>query len=316
MQAPHHRPPAALYDARVAWRAFSPAPHSPGLWVAFEKPYRYGYKAYTRPEYRGRHLQKPIRLLADAYSIALGYTATVSYIELHNFPSMAAKRKPPGGLCRLLLPVRQKVAVSQPWSQSPYFPISCSERKLKALPPSSLLRHEVCTLQDFVLTLSCPDRTGLVYAVTSWLFNHGCNIQDSDQLGDPGSHRDRGVKLIGATAHYVTGDLDEGPIIEQSVEQVDHRATPLELAAVGRDIERVVPARTVRYHAGSHRGVPVRCVTITQNNHAGTTAAQGSRTPSTPRRCGGGPRSSRVPQPSARHLPTTRCGCVPGHAAE
>ena len=55
----------------------------------------------------------------------------------------------------------------------------------------------------------------------------------------------RGVKLIGATAHFVTGELDEGPIIEQAVERVDHRATPQELAAMGRDIEAQVLARAV-----------------------------------------------------------------------
>lgn len=63
---------------------------------------------------------------------------------------------------------------------------------------------------------------------------------------------ERGVKLIGATAHYVTETLDEGPIIEQGVERVDHRKTPAELAAVGRDIERVVLAKAVRYQA-EHR---------------------------------------------------------------
>ena len=60
---------------------------------------------------------------------------------------------------------------------------------------------------------------------------------------------DRGVKLIGATAHYVTEQLDEGPIIEQAVERVDHRMTATQLAAVGRDVERIVLARAVRYHA-------------------------------------------------------------------
>ena len=59
---------------------------------------------------------------------------------------------------------------------------------------------------------------------------------------------DRGVKIIGATAHYVTTDLDEGPIIEQSVETVDHTQTPDDLAAIGRDIESLVLARAVRYH--------------------------------------------------------------------
>src|SRR5208283_4682374 len=58
----------------------------------------------------------------------------------------------------------------------------------------------------------------------------------------------RGVKLIGATAHYVTNDLDEGPIIEQSVERVDHTHTPDALVAIGRDIESVVLARAVRWH--------------------------------------------------------------------
>jgi len=59
---------------------------------------------------------------------------------------------------------------------------------------------------------------------------------------------ERGVKLIGATAHYVTADLDEGPIIEQNVERVDHSLTPEGFTAVGRDIECVVLARAVRWH--------------------------------------------------------------------
>ena len=58
----------------------------------------------------------------------------------------------------------------------------------------------------------------------------------------------RGVKIIGATAHYVTPDLDEGPIIEQSVERVDHTHTPDDLVAMGRDIENLVLARAVRWH--------------------------------------------------------------------
>jgi formyltetrahydrofolate deformylase len=62
----------------------------------------------------------------------------------------------------------------------------------------------------------------------------------------------RGVKLIGATAHYVTAELDEGPIIEQVVERVDHSYTPEKLAAVGRDSECVALARAVRFHV-EHR---------------------------------------------------------------
>jgi formyltetrahydrofolate deformylase len=62
----------------------------------------------------------------------------------------------------------------------------------------------------------------------------------------------RGVKLIGATAHYVTADLDEGPIIEQDVERVDHTLSPEDFTAVGRDVECVVLARAVRWHV-EHR---------------------------------------------------------------
>ncbi len=59
---------------------------------------------------------------------------------------------------------------------------------------------------------------------------------------------ERGVKLIGATAHYVTSDLDEGPIIEQHVERISHRDTPEDLVRKGRDIERRVLARALRHH--------------------------------------------------------------------
>ena len=63
---------------------------------------------------------------------------------------------------------------------------------------------------------------------------------------------ERGVKLIGATAHYVTAELDEGPIIEQDVARVDHSRDPDDLSAVGRDVESVVLARAVRWHV-EHR---------------------------------------------------------------
>jgi formyltetrahydrofolate deformylase len=64
--------------------------------------------------------------------------------------------------------------------------------------------------------------------------------------------RARGVKLIGATAHYVTPELDEGPIIEQDVARVDHTLSTEDLAAVGRDVECIVLARAVRWHV-EHR---------------------------------------------------------------
>jgi formyltetrahydrofolate deformylase len=59
---------------------------------------------------------------------------------------------------------------------------------------------------------------------------------------------ERGVKLIGATAHYVTADLDEGPIIEQDVERISHHDTPDDLVRKGRDIERRVLARALAFH--------------------------------------------------------------------
>lgn len=80
------------------------------------------------------------------------------------------------------------------------------------------------------------------------------NIHHSFLPGFKGSRpyhqaHQRGVKVIGATAHYVTSDLDEGPIIEQDVERVTHSHTVEDLTRVGRDIERLVLARAVRYHS-------------------------------------------------------------------
>ena len=59
---------------------------------------------------------------------------------------------------------------------------------------------------------------------------------------------DRGVEIIGATAHYVSNELDEGPIIEQEVTRVNHSHTPDQLLAIGRDIESIVLSRAVKYH--------------------------------------------------------------------
>lgn len=80
------------------------------------------------------------------------------------------------------------------------------------------------------------------------------NIHHSFLPGFKGArpyHRahERGVKLIGATAHFVTADLDEGPIIEQAVERVDHRATAEDMIRIGRDIEAQVLARAVSWLA-------------------------------------------------------------------
>lgn len=90
----------------------------------------------------------------------------------------------------------------------------------------------------------------LTPALTARLAGRCINIHHSFLPGFKGArpyHRahERGVKLIGATAHFVTEDLDEGPIIEQAVERVDHRATVDDLIRIGRDIEAQVLARAV-----------------------------------------------------------------------
>jgi formyltetrahydrofolate deformylase len=71
----------------------------------------------------------------------------------------------------------------------------------------------------------------------------------------------RGVKLVGATAHYVTADLDEGPIIEQDVVRVDHSLDPAEMTSAGRDVEAQVLARAVRWHS-QHRVLLDRTHTV------------------------------------------------------
>ncbi|HUZ67837.1 MAG TPA: formyltetrahydrofolate deformylase [Beijerinckiaceae bacterium] len=89
--------------------------------------------------------------------------------------------------------------------------------------------------------------------LTAKLSGRCINIHHSFLPGFKGANpytqaHDRGVKLIGATAHYVTSDLDEGPIIEQDVERISHRDAPDDLVRKGRDIERRVLARALRHH--------------------------------------------------------------------
>ena len=88
---------------------------------------------------------------------------------------------------------------------------------------------------------------------SAWLSGRCINIHHSFLPGFKGAKpyhqaHERGVKMIGATAHYVTGDLDEGPIIAQDVEQVSHADTPDDLVRKGRDIERRVLAQAVAWH--------------------------------------------------------------------
>jgi len=89
--------------------------------------------------------------------------------------------------------------------------------------------------------------------LTNFLSGRCINIHHSFLPGFKGAkpyHQayERGVKLIGATAHYVTADLDEGPIIEQDVERISHQDSPEDLVRKGRDIERRVLARAVSMH--------------------------------------------------------------------
>ena len=89
--------------------------------------------------------------------------------------------------------------------------------------------------------------------MAAWLSGRCINIHHSFLPGFKGARpyhqaHERGVKMIGATAHYVTGDLDEGPIIHQDVEAITHADSPEDLVRKGRDIERRVLAEAVRLH--------------------------------------------------------------------
>jgi formyltetrahydrofolate deformylase len=104
---------------------------------------------------------------------------------------------------------------------------------------------ELVVLARYMQILSDP--------FSSWLKGRCINIHHSFLPGFKGAkpyHQayERGVKMIGATAHYVTGDLDEGPIIAQDVEYISHADTPQEMIRKGRDIERRVLARAVTWH--------------------------------------------------------------------
>jgi len=122
-----------------------------------------------------------------------------------------------------------------------------AEAKLKAIFAGT--RSDLIVLARYMQVLSdqiCTELTGKII-----------NIHHSFLPGFKGArpyHQayERGVKLIGATAHYVTADLDEGPIIEQVVERVNHTHSADDLTAVGRDAEAITLARAVKYHV-EHR---------------------------------------------------------------
>ncbi len=132
------------------------------------------------------------------------------------------------------------------------------------------------TPDTWILTADSPSLLGTVDVVTRYLFEQRCYVTEhhsfDDRLAqrffirvefragdgfDEASFRAglaervapfEGVKLVGATAHYINNDLDEGPIIAQGVETVDHAHYPEDLIAKGRDIECLTLARAVGYH--------------------------------------------------------------------
>jgi formyltetrahydrofolate deformylase len=132
------------------------------------------------------------------------------------------------------------------------------------LPVSDANRHEqettICDLADSLgvaLVVLARYMQILSPEMVARLEGRAINIHHSFLPGFKGGrpyHQayERGVKLIGATAHYVTSELDEGPIIEQEVVRVDHRSNPNDLTAIGRDVECVALARAVEAHL-SHR---------------------------------------------------------------
>lgn len=130
-----------------------------------------------------------------------------------------------------------------------FFPISEGRKREQELRISELftrLDAELLVLARYMQILTpdaCADFAG-----------RAINIHHSFLPGFKGARayhqaHQRGVKLIGATAHYVTTDLDEGPIIEQEVERVDHTASPEDLAVTGSELESVVLNRAIKWHA-------------------------------------------------------------------
>jgi formyltetrahydrofolate deformylase len=158
-----------------------------------------------------------------------------------------------------LLPIEVTAVVSnQPelrglaeWHRVPfhYLPIADGQRQTQERQLIGLFEStgsELLVLARYMQILSD--------AACAYFAGRAINIHHSFLPGFKGARpyhqaHDRGVKLIGATAHYVTPDLDEGPIIEQEVERVNHTLTPEDFVDIGRDLESVVLTRAVRWHA-------------------------------------------------------------------
>ncbi len=79
-----------------AWNAFRTAPHIDDIWVEYQPPYRYGYKSFVLPEYRGRRISNGMAPHSDADSIRRGFTHAISFVETHNYKSIRATCRHPG----------------------------------------------------------------------------------------------------------------------------------------------------------------------------------------------------------------------------
>ena len=134
------------------------------------------------------------------------------------------------------------------WHDLPFYHLPITketkiEKETQLLEIIEETKTELVVLARYMQILS-PD-------LINQLFPRVINIHHSFLPGFKGAKpyhqaHDRGVKIIGATAHFVTEDLDEGPIIDQAVERVNHTQTPEELVAVGRDVESLVLSRGLR----------------------------------------------------------------------
>jgi formyltetrahydrofolate deformylase len=135
-----------------------------------------------------------------------------------------------------------------PYHHIPVTPETKADAEKQLLALVDQLDIDVVVLARYMQVLSEP--------VCEALAGRAINIHHSFLPGFKGAKpyhqaHERGVKLVGATAHYVTSDLDEGPIIEQDVTRVSHRMTPAELVRAGQDVESVVLSRAVRWHTES-----------------------------------------------------------------
>jgi formyltetrahydrofolate deformylase len=136
-------------------------------------------------------------------------------------------------------------AAGLPFFHVPVSPATKPEAEARLLELVDEHRADVVVLARYMQVLSDE--------ACSALYGRAINIHHSFLPGFKGAkpyHQafDRGVKLVGATAHYVTPDLDEGPIIEQEVIRIDHTHDPRALATVGRDAEALALSRAVRWH--------------------------------------------------------------------